>query len=116
MKNLKKNLQSLKKDLKALAQKADSLIVAFDKLEKSKSAKPKPVKKAPAKKTSAKKAGPITAVDTVLAMINRSKKGVNTETLMKKTGFNQKKISNLIYKLKKQGRIKSAEKGVYVKV
>ena len=29
MKNLKKNLQSLKKDLKALAQKADSLIIKW---------------------------------------------------------------------------------------
>ena len=98
-------------------------MIAVDQFEKSKaSKKPKPktaraktAKKAPAKKAAVKKTGPVTAVDTVLEIINRSKKGVNTETLMKKTGYNQKKIFNLIYKLKKQGKIKSAEKGVYVK-
>ena len=123
MKNLKKNLQSLNKDLKSLAKKADAMIVALDKLEKSKavkkpqpkSVKRKPAKKAPAKKVAAKKTGPATAADTALAIINRSKKGVNTETLMKKTGFNQKKIANLIYKFKKQGSIKTVGKGVYVK-
>ena len=123
MKNLKKNLRSLNKDLKSLAKKADAMIIALDKLEKSKaakkpqpkSAKRKPAKKAPAKKAAEKKTRPATATDTVLGIINRSKKGVNTESLMKKTGYNQKKVFNLIYKLKKQGKIKSAEKGVYVK-
>jgi len=41
---------------------------------------------------------------------------VNSETLVKKTGYNQKKISNLLYKLRKRGKIKSPEKGIYVKV
>ena len=82
-------------------------------------------KKAPVKKVAVKKAAPkkaiskkptqATAADTVLAIINRSKKGVNSETLVKKTGYNQKKISNLVYKLRKQGKIKSPEKGIYVK-
>lgn len=123
MKNLKKNLHSVNKDLKALAKKVDKLIIAVDQFEKSKASKkpqPKPVqvktaKKAPAKKAAVKESGPVTAVDTVLAIINRSKKGVNTKTLMKKTGYNQKKISNLVFKLRKQGKIKSAAKGVYVK-
>jgi predicted Rossmann fold nucleotide-binding protein DprA/Smf involved in DNA uptake len=115
MKNLKKNLQSLNRDLKALAKKADNLVVALDKLEQSKSAKTKPAKKMPVKKAAAKKSSPATAADTVLGIIKRSKKGINTETLMKKTGYNQKKIANLIYKLKKQGRIKTVGKGVYVK-
>jgi hypothetical protein len=34
---------------------------------------------------------------------------------MEKTGFDQKKTYNIVYKLKKQGKIKSAGKGVYVK-
>jgi len=54
-------------------------------------------------------------VDTVLAIVSRSKKGVNTAILMEKTGYDQKKISNLLYKLKKQGKIKSVNKGVYLK-
>jgi hypothetical protein len=35
---------------------------------------------------------------------------------MQKTGYDAKKIHNLVYKLKKQGKIKSETKGVYVKV
>ena len=76
----------------------------------------KPVAKKTVKKTDQKKKKTVTAVDTVLKIINRSKKGVDTPTLMKKTGFNEKKIHNIVYKLKKQGKIKSAGRGVYVKV
>ncbi|GMQ79736.1 MAG: hypothetical protein BMS9Abin03_169 [Thermodesulfobacteriota bacterium] len=93
-------------------------VVAVGKLEKPKATKKpkaKPVKAKTMKKTPVKKAAPITGVDTVLAIIKRSKKGVGTATLMEKTGYNQKKMSNLVYKLKKQGKIKSVGKGVYVK-
>ena len=122
-KNLKKNLQTVNKDLKALAKKVDGIIIAIDKLEKPKatkkpkvkSVKAKTVKKTPVKKAAVKKASPATAVDTVLAIIKRSKKGVGTVALMEKTGYNQKKISNLVFKLKKQGKIKSVGKGAYVK-
>ena len=40
--------------------------------------------------------------------------GVDTAELKKKTGFNDKKIHNIVYKLKKQKRIKSLRKGIYV--
>jgi hypothetical protein len=33
---------------------------------------------------------------------------------MENTGDKQKKISNLVFKLRKQGKIKSMDKGVYV--
>ena len=126
-KKLKKgSLQAVNKELNALVKKTESLLKAVDKLEKPKAAKKpkakpakaKAPKKAPAKKAVdavKKAAAPVTTADAVLAIINRSKKGVNSETLVKKTGYNQKKISNLIYKLRKQGKIKSPEKGIYVK-
>ena len=126
--NLKKDLQTVNKELDALVKKTESLLKAVDKLDKPKAAKKpkaKPaktkavkktsIKKVAVKKTAPKKAAPATAADTVLTIINRSKKGVNSETLVKKTGYNQKKISNLVYKLRKQGKIKSPEKGIYVK-
>jgi hypothetical protein len=123
MKNLKKDLQAINKELKAFAKKTESLLKAVDNLEKLKAAKKpkakptkgKAVKKTPAKKPAPKKAARATAVDTVLTIIKRSKKGVGTAALMEKTGYNQKKISNLVFKLRKQGKIKSLVKGVYVK-
>jgi predicted Rossmann fold nucleotide-binding protein DprA/Smf involved in DNA uptake len=78
-------------------------------------AKKKPVRKTAAKKSPKKAASPPTAVETVFKIISRSKKGVDVATLMKKTGYDRKKVSNVIYKLGKQGKIKSIDKGVYVK-
>ncbi len=137
MKNLKKSLQAVNRELKALAKKVDKIVIAVGKLEKPKVAKKpkakavkrKPVKKIATKKVTVKKpAGKKVAVkkpaakkttktviDTVLAIIKKSKKGVNTAALMKKTGFNERQIHNNVYKLKKQGKIKSVGRGVYLK-
>ena len=130
-KNLKKDLQVVNKELKALSKKVEKVIVAVDKLEKAKAVKAKPVRKTvakPARKTvakpvrkiavkkpAAKKTAQLSAVDTALGFIKRSKKGVSTAALMEKTGFDQKKVYNIIYKLNKLGKIKSVGKGVYVK-
>jgi len=126
MKNLKRTLQSVNKDITALSKKVDRMIAAVGKLEKAKpkvaKRKPakkvtakKPAKKVTAKKPAAKKRIQLTAADTVFGIIKKRKKGIGTAELMEKTGFDQKKTYNIVYKLKKQGKIKSAGKGVYVK-
>jgi outer membrane biosynthesis protein TonB len=136
MKKLKKDLEAILKALNGLAQKVEKLQEQIGEQAKptekpkAKAVKKAPVKKvatkkAPIKKVAAKKAAPkkavpkkakpATAVDTVLAIIKRSKKGVNMAALMEKTGYNQKKIANLVFKLRKQGKIKSVAKGVYLK-
>jgi len=145
--DLKKQLQQVSKEIKALSKKVDKLVTAAGKVSKPKkaaakkaapkkaaakkttakktTAKKTAAKKAPAKKAvakkkvakkaPAKKAAKVTAADAVLKVINRAKKGVNTANLMKKTGFDNKKVANIIFKLKKQGKIKNPEKGLYVK-
>ncbi|MFH2003358.1 MAG: hypothetical protein ABIK27_01220 [Bacteroidota bacterium] len=128
MKNIKKDLNAVNEELMALTKKIEELIVAAGKVEKPKLAKkPKAkvvkaksvkktvAKKAPVKKPAAKKPGKLSAIDTVLAVINKSEMGINTAELMKKTGFNAKKVHNNVFKLKKQGKIKAGKKGVYVK-
>ncbi|MBW2706529.1 MAG: hypothetical protein JRD84_09505 [Deltaproteobacteria bacterium] len=101
----------------------EKLIKEFDKGKKAKitkkvtanPTKAKTTKKAPAKKAPAKKrSSKLTATDQVLNIIKRSKKGVDTATLMKKTGFNQKKVTNILQRTFKQGKIKRVEKGIYV--
>ena len=128
MQNLKKNLQAVNRELKALAKKVDKIVVAVGKLEKAKVAKkPKAkvvkrktvakkvaVKKRAVKKVAAKKTTK-TVIDIVLTIIRRSKKGVNTAALMKKTGFSERQIHSNVYKLKKQGKIKSVGRGLYLK-
>jgi hypothetical protein len=77
--------------------------------------KAKPVKKTVVQKVSKKIATQPTAADTVYKVIARYRKGANMAAIMQKTGYDNKKIHNLVYKLKKQGKIKSLTKGVYVK-
>ena len=113
--NLKKDLQAVNRDIKALAKKVEKMIAAIGKLEKPKAVKAKPAKKVISKRPAAKKVTGVTAADAVMGIIKIYKKGFGTTALMKKTGFDQKKVFNIVYKLKKQGMIKSVGRGVYLK-
>ena len=140
---MKKELQAAKKELKALSKRVDKLMAALQKADakpKKKATPKKAVKKSAPKKTSkkavAKKAAPkktvakktapkkaapkkaaakVTAADTVLKVISGLKNGTDTAGLMKKTGFDKKKVANIVFKLRKQGKITSPKKGLYVK-
>jgi hypothetical protein len=113
-----KDLQALNKDIKALEKKMEKLIAEAGKSEKPKVAKKttaKTTKRSPAQKAPAKKkTTQLTATDQVLNIIKRSKKGVNTATLMTKTGFDVKKVRNILQRTFKMGKIKRVEKGIYV--
>ena len=111
MKNLKKDLQAVSKELTALIKKTEALIKAVDKI-----GTPKTEQKPKAKKVSApKKAGTKTAFETVLGIIGRYRKGVDVARIQEITGYDAKKIANIVYKGKKRGQIKSIDKGVYLK-
>jgi len=115
---IKKELNALQKDITDIGKRVEKLLKAVEKSGEAKVArapKAKPAKKttkAPAKKKAVKGS----ATDLVLKIVNRSKKGVDTATLMKKTGFNQKKVTNILQRTYKQGRIKRVDKGIYVGV
>ena len=53
--------------------------------------------------------------DTVLAIIKRFKKGVDGATLRERTGFEGRKMRDIVYRLKKRGKIKVLENGIYMK-
>ena len=110
-----KNLQAISKELTKLVKQTEKLAAALEKAEKPKvkSVKTKTKTKSVTKKAPAK-GGKKTDTDKVLEIINRSKKGVDTAMLMKKTGFNQKKVRNILHRTYKQGKIKRMEKGIYV--
>jgi hypothetical protein len=124
MKELKREFKSVLKSLKALSQKTEKMIKTLDKLEKGQmpkktkeKAKPKAkaMKKAPVRESAASKKTKLTAADTILGVIKRSRKGVDTAALTKKTGLEGRKIWDITYRLKKQGKIKKDRKGLYVK-
>ncbi len=113
MNRIEKDLKAVAKDLKRLTQKTEKMIKHLEKTKKTQAAK-KPKAK-DVKKAVAKRPASVSSRDTVLAIIKRSKKGVDTPALIKKTGFEGRKIGDIIYRLKKQGKIKTEGKGIYVK-
>jgi predicted transcriptional regulator of viral defense system len=116
----KKDLTALRKNITAIGKKVDNLLREFEKdvkaetpkASKAKTAKAKPAKKVPAKKRATR----VTATDKVLRIIHTSKKGVDTATLKKRTGFDDKKVRNIIFRTLKEGKIKRAGRGVYIGV
>jgi hypothetical protein len=140
MKTLQKDLRDVNKALKALSKKTEKIMKAVDKLGKTKAApkkkavkaqpKPKarikkarvkpaakmkaPARKVAKKKPPAKKAKTMTATDRILSIIRRAKKGIDAPRIMKKTGFEDKKVRNILMRASKQGKIKRASRGIYV--
>ena len=120
MKQIQKKLESIANSIQALAQKVESI-------QKLIEPEPKPgtkVKRKSVKRSAVKKAARIkpskqaetgTAYALFLKVIEDSNNGISVTDLRAKTGFNDKKIANLAYKAKKQGKVKAAGKGVYVK-
>ena len=57
-----------------------------------------------------------TDIQIVEGIIRRSLKGTDVSTIMEKTGFDNRKIYSVIARLKKLGKIKNVQRGVYQKV
>ena len=74
-----------------------------------------PQKKA-TKKTKTQGAKAMPATDQVLEVLKKSKTGVDNVTISKKTGLNQKQVSNALFGLKKYGKVKSVKRGVHTAV
>jgi hypothetical protein len=125
---LKKDLLSLKNEFKAVEKKMEMLLKAVEtsgkspkaaakKVVKGKAVKAKATKKAPVKKAAAKKkAVQVTATDQILRIVKRFKKGVDVPTLKAKTGFDDKKVRNIVFRASKEGKIKKSGRGIYVGV
>ena len=113
MKQLKKDVRVVVRDLKRLTQMTEKIVKHLEKLEKVQA--PKKPKTIDRKKVVGKKAKKTTPGDTVLAIIKRRKKGIDIATLGKRTGFKKNNLRAIIFRLRKKGEIKSEGKGLYVK-
>jgi predicted Rossmann fold nucleotide-binding protein DprA/Smf involved in DNA uptake len=112
MKYLNASLKKIARNLTKAAKEIEKVAAVLE-TQKATPTEPKKSAKKPRKQTVSSKQ--LTAVDAVYGIIKRSKKGVSIATIKQKTGYDNRKIHNLVYKLKKQGRIKSKTKGVYEK-
>jgi hypothetical protein len=56
----------------------------------------------------------LSAVDIVLDTIKHSRQGLGFAEIQAKTGFDEKKIRNIIFRLNKIGKIKRKRRGIYI--
>jgi predicted transcriptional regulator of viral defense system len=103
---IQKELSKISKDLEKMSRRIQKLTSSIPK-EKSK------VKNASMLKPVGPLKGKKTGTQKVLGMIGKSKKGIDAQTLIKKTGFEDKKIRNIIFKAQKEGKIERVGRGVY---
>ena len=66
------------------------------------------------KRPDKKKITGLTDTAQILNIIKRSRKGIDVAILKQKTGFDEKKIRNMIYKAHKEGIIRRAGRGIYL--
>ena len=56
----------------------------------------------------------MTAVNIVLDVIKNARQGIGFAEIQAKTGFDEKKIRNIIFRLNKTGKIKRKSRGIYI--
>ena len=56
----------------------------------------------------------LTAIDIVLDAIKRSKQGIGFAEIRAITGFDEKKIRNIIFRLNRIGKIQRKSRGIYI--
>ena len=54
------------------------------------------------------------AVEVVLETISQAKEGIDFKQIQAKTGFGEKKIRNIIFRLNKTGKIRRKSRGTYI--
>ena len=116
MQKLQNQLKSISTSLVKISKQLEEIAKQADKLQPSKTEK-KDAGKTPIKKKDAKQINskPQTVMDQVFEIIKRSRKGVNLLKLREKTKLSPKQLSNTLYKLSKKEKIKSIDRGHYVK-
>lgn len=101
-----------KKDVEKLIERLDRLEVLI------KSGTGAPARRKSAAKTKAagkatRKTGGMTASDTVLDVVAKAKDGIGFSDIQAKTGYAEKKLRNIIFRLNKLKKIQRKDRGVY---
>ena len=120
--DIQKELQSVVKSIQQIADSLANIVIAVGKFAQPDSSTATKVKRAPTRKKVVvtdgvvEKIKRIPASQIVYDIIQKSAKGIDTAGLMKATKFDQRKIHNITFRLKKLGRITTGERGIYKKL
>jgi len=117
---IQKELQSVVESMQQLTDSLGTIATEVEKLAQTDSPITDKVKRAPVRKKVLVKNGVVEKIKRIPSTkivydkILKSAQGMDTSSLMKATGFNQRKIHNITFRLKNQGKIKSVERGIYI--
>jgi len=101
----------------ATKQDINRLVDKIDELEKSVKEALLPSEQPASTRAPRKKKVDLTkqsASDAVLEVITDAQTGIKFPEIKAKTGFNDKKLRNIIYRLGKLGKIKNKKRGIYI--
>ena len=122
LQDIQTELQSVVKSIQQLAGSLANMATAVEKLVQPDSPQATRTKRAPTRKKVVVKNGVVEKIKRIPAskivfdIIQKSPQGIDTAGLMKATKFDQRKIHNITFRLKKLGRITTGERGVYKKL
>ncbi len=104
-----------RQDIEKLGQRIERLerTLRASRVTAKKAKKTGTVKGAAKKKQARRGRARMTATEKILNVIKRSARGVDIAGLKVKTGFEDKKVRNIVFRLAQQGTIKRAGRGVY---
>ncbi len=119
MKTVGEGLRALAQGVNAVAEKLDRFLEgrSVSSEDEGGTDREAPLKRAPktSEKGASKPAPDEGATALVLSLIQESSTPVQLEDLVVKTGYEKVKLHGILYRLKKQGKISSAGKGLYIK-
>lgn len=119
---IQKELQLVAKSIQQLAHSLENIVSAVGKFGQADSPAATKAKRAPTRKKVVIKDGVVEKIKRIPAsqivhnIIQKSAHGIDTAGLMEATGFDQRKLHNITFRLKKLGRIKTEGRGIYKKV
>jgi predicted Rossmann fold nucleotide-binding protein DprA/Smf involved in DNA uptake len=103
----------IQKELAKISKNLEKMSRRIQKLKSSLTREKNRAPKTSLPKSAAQKKGKKSGTQTVLDMIKKSQKGIDAGTLIKKTGFEDKKIRNILFKALTDGKIERVGRGVY---
>lgn len=118
LKNIAADLKTISKEITAIATQVGKVTKPKVKITAKtkrvqKVSKAKTPKKSTSKKTSPSAKESSSIVDSVLEVISNAGGGISHVAILEKTGFGQRQVSNAVFKLKKQKKVKNVGRGVY---
>ena len=119
--SMKESLRRVQKDLESAQAELNKLYDLVESLEKTvgggvKAEKPAKATPAPKKAARAKTKTALTgtATDRVLALIKKNPEGISSDAIIKQTGLQKKTVYGIVTKAKKEKKVKSPKRGIYI--